>query len=108
MKQTRLKHLLYVVRQQEETEWYAGCQLTLRAFAWQQIGRKSWLLFQGFWDVFMQSLILALVYLPGIRAPPCIHWQLGKLVHQKVAASALVFHCKQSVQGGKHALRMAA
>lgn len=36
----------------------------------------------------MQSLILALVYLPGIRAPRCIHWHLGKLVHQKVAASA--------------------
>lgn len=56
----------------------------------------------------MQSLILALVYLPGIRAPPCIRWHLGKLVQQKVAASAQVFHCKQSVQGGKHALRMAA
>lgn len=56
----------------------------------------------------MQSLILALVYLPGIRAPPRIHWELGKLVHQKVAASAQVLHCKQSMQGGKHALRMAA
>lgn len=56
----------------------------------------------------MQSLILALVYLPGIRAPWCIHRQLGKLVHQKVAASAQVLPSKQSVQGGKHALRMAA
>lgn len=56
----------------------------------------------------MQSLILALVYLPGIRAPPRIHWELGKLVHQKVVASAQVLHCKQSMQGGKHALRMAA
>lgn len=54
----------------------------------------------------MQSLILALVYLPGIRAPK--HQQSGKLVHQKVAKSAQAFHCKQSVQGGKHALRMAA
>lgn len=27
---------LVVVRQQEETEGYTGCQLTLRAFAWQQ------------------------------------------------------------------------
>lgn len=58
--------------------------------------------------MFTQSLILALVYLPGISAPRCIHRQLGKPVHQKVAASAQVFHCKQSVQGGKHALRMAA
>lgn len=41
MKQTRHKRLLYVVRQQEETGGYSGCQLTLRAFAWQQIGRKS-------------------------------------------------------------------
>lgn len=77
-------------------------------FAWQQSRLKSWLLFQGFWDVFMQSLVLALVYLPGIRAPRRIHRQSGKLVHQKVAASAQAFHCKQSVQVGKHALRMAA
>lgn len=32
----------------------------------------------------------------------------GKPVHQKVAASVQVIHCKRSVQGGKHALRMAA
>lgn len=30
------RQLLVVVRQQEETEGYAGCQLTLSAFAWQQ------------------------------------------------------------------------
>lgn len=56
----------------------------------------------------MQSLILALVYLSGIRALWSIHQQSVKLVHQKVAASAHAFHCKQSVQEGKHALRMAA
>lgn len=35
----------------------------------------------GLWDVFMQSLILALVYLPGIRALWYIHQQSGSLVH---------------------------
>lgn len=99
---------MFFVKQQGETEEYTGSQLTRRAFAWQQIRLKSRLLFWGFWDVFMQSLILALVCVPGIRAPPCMHWQLWKLVHQKVAGSAQVFHIKQSMQGGKHALSMAA
>lgn len=58
----------------------------------------------------MQSLVLAHVYLPGIRAPRRIHQQSGKLVHQKVEPSERrrPFHCKQSMQVGKHALRMAA
>lgn len=36
MKQPKHRQLPVVARQQEETEGYTGCQLTLRAFAWQQ------------------------------------------------------------------------
>lgn len=36
MKQPKHRQLPVVARQQEETEGYTGCQLTLQAFAWQQ------------------------------------------------------------------------
>lgn len=96
-KATKNRQFLAVVRQQQRKEGYTVLAVSWlqEPLQWLQKGLKSWLLFQSFWDVFMQSLILALVYLPGIRAPWHIHRHSGKLVHQKVAASAWAFHCKQ-------------
>lgn len=52
-------------------------------FLWQLSRPKSLLLFQGFWDGFMQSLILALVYLPGIKSPQRVRWQSEELIRKK-------------------------
>lgn len=72
---------LPVVRSSEKKT--TDCQLTLRAFAWQESKLRSRLLFYGIGDMFTQSLILALVYLPRIRAPPCSHSQPGEAGSQK-------------------------
>lgn len=65
------KRQTVVVRSRKDSP---GCQLT-QAMAGDQA--QELIVILGVGDMFMQSLILALVYLPGIRAPPRSRSQPG-------------------------------
>lgn len=67
----------------------AACQLTLTASCAAAAAPEPIVIPRAFFGhVFTQSLILALVYLPGIRARRRIHRRLARLVQREVAASA--------------------